>query len=100
MKQNAKWRLVGCGPRQIQRILGLMKLQYEFARAGRGWDEYAAARAQIIARLGSAPNTFPGTPTHPYWQFIRRLYFYDPGPTLRQLQSLYSRYSASWTTIS
>ena len=29
---------------------------------------------------------FPGTPDHPYWQFIRRLYFYDPDPTLRQLQ--------------
>jgi len=23
---------------------------------------------------------------HPYLQFIRRLYFYDPAPTLRQLQ--------------
>ena len=28
----------------------------------------------------------PGTPDHPQFQFIRRLYFYDPAPTLRQLQ--------------
>jgi pimeloyl-ACP methyl ester carboxylesterase len=54
---------------------------------GSGWDDYAAARAQVIARLGSAPITFPGTPNDPYWEFIRRLYFYDPGPILRQLQA-------------
>jgi pimeloyl-ACP methyl ester carboxylesterase len=35
--------------------------------------------------MGAAPDTIPGTPDHPYWQFIRRLYFYDPAPTLRQL---------------
>ena len=77
----------GLRPEGIQRIVGLMKLQYEFARTGLGWDEYATARSQIIARLGSAPSTFPGTPNDPYWQFIRRLYFYDPGPALRQLQT-------------
>jgi len=77
----------GLRPEGIQRIVGLMKLEYEFARTGRGWDEYAAARAQVIARFGSAPSTFPGAPNDPYWEFIRRLYFYDPGPTLRQLQT-------------
>jgi pimeloyl-ACP methyl ester carboxylesterase len=77
----------GLPPLAVQRIVGLMKLQYEFARTGRGWEEYAAARAQIVARMGSAPNTFPGTPNDPYWQFIRRLYFYDPVPTLRQLHT-------------
>ena len=71
----------------IQRIVGLMKLQYEFARTGSGWEQYAAARAQIVARMGSAPSSFPGTPNDAYWQFIRRLYFYDPGPTLRRLQT-------------
>ncbi len=77
----------GLPPPAIQRIVGLMKLQYEFARTGRGWEEYAEARAQIVARMGSAPPTFPGTPNDPYWQFIRRLYFYDPAPVLRQLQT-------------
>jgi len=77
----------GLRPEGIQRIIGLMKLQYEFARTGRGWDEYAATRAQIVARMGSAPSNFPGTPNDPYWKFIRRLYFYDPAPILRQLQT-------------
>jgi pimeloyl-ACP methyl ester carboxylesterase len=36
--------------------------------------------------MGPPPDTYPGTPDDPYWQFIRRLYFYDPAPTLRQLQ--------------
>jgi hypothetical protein len=35
---------------------------------------------------GPPPDSFPGTPDHPYWQFIRRSYFYDPAPTLRRLQ--------------
>src|SRR5688572_12576606 len=77
----------GMRPQGIEQIVGLMKLQYQFARAGQGWDEYAAAREKIAARLGGAPpDTFPGTPDHPSWQFIRRLYFYDPAPALRQLQ--------------
>jgi hypothetical protein len=36
---------------------------------------------------GAPPDTFPGMPEHPSWQFIRRLYFYDPAPTLRHLQT-------------
>jgi uncharacterized protein len=76
----------GLPPQGVQQIAGLMKLQYEFARTGQGWDQYAAARAKIAARMGPPPDTFPGTPRDPYWQFIRRLYFYDPAPTLRQLK--------------
>lgn len=76
----------------VEQIVGLMKLQYRFARTGQGWDEYAAARKKLVARAQAAgvqwppPDLFPATPDHPYWQFIRRLYFYDPAPTLRQLQ--------------
>src|SRR5215472_3185078 len=77
----------GLRPEGIQQIVGLMKLQHEFARTGQGWDQYAAARAKLAARMGSPPGTFPGTPDDPYWQFIRRLYFYDPAPILRQLQT-------------
>jgi uncharacterized protein len=76
----------GMRPQMVEQIVGLMKLQYHFARTGQGWDEYAAAREKIAARLGPPPDTLPGTPDHPYWQFIRRLYFYDPAPTLRRLQ--------------
>jgi pimeloyl-ACP methyl ester carboxylesterase len=77
----------GMRPQAVEQIVGLMKLQYNFARTGQGWDQYAATREKLAARMaGAPPDTFPGTPDHPYWQFIRRLYFYDPAPTLRQLQ--------------
>jgi pimeloyl-ACP methyl ester carboxylesterase len=76
----------GMKPETVAQIVGLMQLQYEFARTGRGWNEYAAARERLVARLGRAPETFPGTPDHPYWSVIRRLYFHDPAPTLRRLQ--------------
>jgi len=75
-------------PRQnVEMIIALLKLQYEFARTGQGWEAYAAAREKLAARMGKPPDTFPGTKDHPQWQFIRRLYFYDPAPTLRQLQT-------------
>jgi uncharacterized protein len=76
----------------VEQIVGLMKLQNQFARTGQGWNEYAGAREKLVARAQAAgvqwppPDLFPGTPEHPYWQFIRRLYFYDPAPTLRELQ--------------
>lgn len=76
----------GMKPQTVEQIVGVMKLQYEFARTGQRWNEYAAAREKLAARIGRPPDTFPGTPDHPYWEFIRRLYFYDPLPTLRRLQ--------------
>ncbi len=76
----------GMKPETVEQIVGVMKLQYEFARTGQGWDAYAAAREKLASRLGRPPDTFPATADHPYWGFIRRLYFYDPAPTLRRLQ--------------
>src|SRR5206468_661435 len=55
-------------------------------RTGQGWDNYAAAREKLATRMGRPPDTFPGAPDDPYWNFIRRLYFYDPGRALRQLE--------------
>jgi pimeloyl-ACP methyl ester carboxylesterase len=75
-------------PRQaVEEILALMKLQYDYARTGQGWDAYAAAREKIAARMGKPPDTIPGTPDHPYFRFIKQIYFYDPEPTLRRLQT-------------
>jgi uncharacterized protein len=76
----------GMKPEVVDQIVDLMKLQYRFARTGQGWDEYTSARAALTARIGRAPDTFPGSADDPYWGFIRRLYFYDPEPTLRRLQ--------------
>jgi uncharacterized protein len=76
----------GMKPQVVAQIVEAMKRQYHFAKSGQGWNEYAAARETLAARLGRPPDTFPGTPDHPYWQLIRRQYFYDPAPTLRRLE--------------
>jgi uncharacterized protein len=76
----------GMKPPMVAAIVGLMKLQYEFARTGQGWDDYLAARQKLAAQMGPPPDSFPGTPDHPYWQTIKRSYFYDPGPIIRQLR--------------
>ncbi|HVH72962.1 MAG TPA: alpha/beta fold hydrolase [Candidatus Dormibacteraeota bacterium] len=76
----------GMQPQAVDQIVGLMKLEYRFAQSGEGWQEYALARETLAARMGKPPNTFPGTRADPYWEFMRRMYFYDPAPTLRQLR--------------
>ena len=77
----------GMKPETVNQIVDLMKLQYHFARTGQDWDKYLVARNTLVARFGRAPETFPGSQSDPYWGFIRRLYFYDPSPTLRQLKT-------------
>ncbi len=84
---HAEREMAGSGmpPPLVAQVIALLKLQYQFARTGQGWDEYIAARQPLSAQMGQS-DTFPATPDHPQFQFIRRLYFYDPAPTLRQLQ--------------
>src|SRR5262249_61698971 len=80
-------RARGMRPPVVEQIVALMTLQYQFARTGQGWDQYAASREKLATQMGAPPpDTFPGTPDHPYWQSIRRSYFYDPAPTLRRLR--------------
>jgi pimeloyl-ACP methyl ester carboxylesterase len=78
---------IGMKPETVEQIVGITKLQYEYARTGQGWDEYLAARQKLAARIGAPPETFPASQDHPRWQVIRKMYFYDPTPTLRQLQT-------------
>jgi len=78
--------MTGMPPETLDAIMAVLRLQYQFARTGQGWDEYAAARDKVAARLGPPPDTIPGTPDHPHWDLIRRSYFHDPIPALRQLQ--------------
>jgi hypothetical protein len=75
----------GMKPETIADIVAIMRLQYQFARTGQGWNEYAAAREKLAARIGTPPDTFPASPDHPSWESVRRLYFFDPAPTLRRL---------------
>jgi pimeloyl-ACP methyl ester carboxylesterase len=79
--------MTGMKPQDIDEILALLRLQYEYARTGRGWEAYGSAREKLVARLGGAPDTIPGTADAPYWQSIKQIYFYDPTDTLRQLQT-------------
>jgi uncharacterized protein len=76
----------GMRPEVVSQIVALMKLQNRFAETGQGWDDYIAAREKLAAQIGAPPDTFPGTPDHPSWQVMRRLYFHDPAPALRLLQ--------------
>lgn len=77
----------GTPPALVAQIAGLMELQYAYARSGAGWTRYAEARDALASRMRPAPPaTFPGTPDHPRWQEIRRLYTYDPTPQLQQLR--------------
>ena len=76
----------GMQPQTVADIVTLMKLQYRFAHTGQGWNEYLDARTQLAARLGQPPPTMPGTPDHPSWESLRRTYFVDPAPALRQLK--------------
>jgi pimeloyl-ACP methyl ester carboxylesterase len=71
----------------VEQIIALLRLQYDYARTGQGWDAYAAARSALAARMGPPPDTIPGAPDAPYWGFIRRTYFFDPTSTLRQLKT-------------
>ena len=86
--------------RDPRAIMTVLKLQYQFARTGQGWDEYAAAREKLAARLGKPPDTIPGTPDHPHWDVIRRSYFYDPYRPFVGSKCRRSGYGESWTTTS
>jgi pimeloyl-ACP methyl ester carboxylesterase len=78
--------MTGMPPETLEAIMTVLKLQYQFARTGQGWAEYAAAREKVAARLGKPPDTIPGTADDPHWDVIRRSYFHDPIPILRRLQ--------------
>jgi hypothetical protein len=79
-------KAAGRRPEVIEQIAELMRLKYGFAHTGQGWKEYAAARDKVVARMGRAPDDFPGSSGDPYWQSIRSFYFYDPAPALRELR--------------
>jgi uncharacterized protein len=79
--------MTGMPASTVEQIVALLKLQYDYARTGQGWDAYVAARSALAARMGPPPDTIPATPDAPYWRFIRQTYFYDPAATLRQLKT-------------
>jgi uncharacterized protein len=77
----------GMRPEVVAQIQEVMKLQHAYARTGEGWDAYMAARDRLAARFGRPPDSYPGTRDHSSWGVMRRIYFYDPAPTLRKLRT-------------
>src|SRR3569833_257351 len=77
----------GTPAQAVDTIVALMTLEYRYARTGEGWNDYAALRGKVAARMGSPPASFPGTQGDPYWYFIWWIYFYVPGPTLKKLRT-------------
>ena len=49
--------MTGMPPQTVEEIIALLKLQYEFARTGQGWDEYAAAREKACRPDGKTRRT-------------------------------------------
>lgn len=93
--------MTGMPASTVADIVALIRLEYDFARTGNGWDAYVAAREKLVARMGPPPEAaFPSSPDHGQWQVIKRTYFYDPAPTLRELTVPRSRCGASWTITS
>lgn len=77
----------GMRPEIVDQIVELMRVQYEYLRTGEGWDQYAAMRERLVARMGgNPPEAFPATRDHPYLQFIRPVILHDPAPAIRQLR--------------
>lgn len=75
---------------EIKEALSFQILRNRFAQTGENWNEYQNARGQAN---GKKWFKFPGTdtwgplsPDDPYWAAMRRFYFYDPAPTLRDLK--------------
>ncbi len=76
----------GMKPEVVDQIIHLMQLQYQYARTGEGWEQYLAARRELVSRLGRAPASVSDNPSDPSWTPIRKMYFYDPAPTLQNLR--------------
>ena len=79
-------RMTGMPADLIAEIVSFTKLQYAYARTGERWEEYLAAIEKLRARMGPPPKNVPITRDDPFWDFMRRMYFYDPVPTLEKLR--------------
>ncbi len=80
-------RMTGMPADLISEMVRLFQLQCAYARTGEKWEEYMAAIQKLSARMGgSPPKNVPTTRDDPFWEFMRRTYFYDPVPTLEKLR--------------
>jgi pimeloyl-ACP methyl ester carboxylesterase len=56
--------MTGMPAATVADIVALIRLEYDFARTGNGWDTYASAREKLVARMGPRQKRlFPVRPT-------------------------------------
>jgi hypothetical protein len=79
-------RMTGMPADLISELVSLTELQYAYARTGEKWEEYMTALKKLSARIGAPPGNVPTTRDDPFWESMRRMYFYDPVPTLEKLR--------------
>ena len=72
---------------EVKDALAFQKLKNEIIASHDKWDEYAKARAvakdKKWYRQPGIDIRGPEKRDDPFWAYMRKLYFYDPAPTLR-----------------
>jgi len=63
-----------------------LDLQFDYGATGANWDEYAAARAEVVERGWHEHLFGPETPDDPEWQWDRMNMRHDPAPVIRKLE--------------
>ena len=80
----------GYARNEIDDAVSFQKLKNEIIRANEKWDQYAKARSSAIEkkwyRVQGIDIRGPDKRDDGYWTNMRRFYFYDPAPTLRNLK--------------
>jgi len=84
-------RVAGLSDADISEGLAFQQARDAFMRTGENWDGFAARLATAATRswwrLPGTDLSSPATADDRFWANTRRFYFYDPAPTLRQLEA-------------
>jgi len=70
---------------EIAEAVSLIKLSYDYARTGEGWNEYLMARKRLENRAWLPSIGVPAIRDDSQWAFMRLNYFYDPMPVLKNV---------------
>jgi pimeloyl-ACP methyl ester carboxylesterase len=93
--------MTGMPAATVADIVALIRLQYDFARTGNGWDAYAAAREKLVARMGPRQKQlFPARASIRNGKSSSERTFMIRCRRCASSQCRRSRCGASWTTTS
>ncbi|MEO5923951.1 MAG: alpha/beta hydrolase [Bryobacteraceae bacterium] len=79
-------RMVGTDPGLIAEIVKLTEVSYRFAQTRDNWEEYLTLRQALMKRGAVPESNFPADPNDPTWNYMRQVYFRDPGEAIRNLR--------------